>query len=289
MAAGDCPGRDALSRLVELREDRELFLDEECCAVIRGYIFRDLVSLPGTSLRAKIILAAVLGASLAAAAYGVAMLAAFPLGAGLVGLLIAFGAYRGHCRELAACRLFTCEERLAIIDEIVAAGHVSAEEAIALRANVEKLAREAPELATPWNRAAEAHEAAELEAKLGQIAASRVSRCSEALERFGDYARGPLVVLIPAAMVTVVLGELAGFPKLATILFLMVWIYFSVSMFGVFGVRMILQAYLTFRARLARGDKASAWSGLALRSLPGMISVCLVAVGCWACAQGILK
>lgn len=289
MAADDCPGRDALRRLVELREDRELFLDEGSCAVIRGYIFRDLVSLPRTSLRAKIILAAVVAASLAAAAYGVAVLSVFRLGSGLVGLLIAFGAYRGHCRELAACRQFTREERLAIVDEIVAAGYVSAEEAISLRADVEKLARDAPELAVPWDRAAAVQEAAELETQLKQIAASRAARWSEALERFGDYVRVPLVGLIPAAMVTVVLGGLAGFPKVATTLFLIVGAYSILCTFGVFGVRMFLQGYLLFRVRLARGEKMSAWCGLALFSLFGNFIVYLAVVVLLACVEGILN
>jgi len=228
-------------------------------------------------------------ASLAAVSYGVAMLAAFPLGAGLVGLLIAFGAYRSHCCELAACRLFTCEERLAIIDEIEAAGHVSAEEAISLRADVEKLARDAAELAAPWDRAAAAQEAARDAAFQEQIAASRASRWSDALGQFGEYVWKSLVVLIPAAMVTVILGGLAGFPKLANVLFLTVAAYAFACVLGAFGVRMILSAYLAFLAGLARGDQGSAWSSLMLRSLPGIFSICLAAVGFWACVEEILK
>lgn len=91
MGAHYCPGRDALSRLVELRGDRELFLDEESCAVIRGYIFRDLVSLPRISFRTKIILAAVAATSLAATTYGVVMSAELFLSFGLTVLLISFG------------------------------------------------------------------------------------------------------------------------------------------------------------------------------------------------------
>ncbi|HUY92598.1 MAG TPA: hypothetical protein VMV10_27915 [Pirellulales bacterium] len=177
----------------------------------------------------------------------------------------------------------------AIIDQIEAAEHVSAEEAIVLRAGVEKLAQDAPELAAPWDRAVAAQEAAELQAELKRIAASRASRWSDALKRFGDYVWKSLLALIPAAIATLVLGELAGLSKLAPILFLTLGIYCSVCVFGASGVWMILQAYLTFRVRLARGEKASAWSGLALRSLPGMFFIYLASAGSWGCLQGILR
>lgn len=289
MAADDCPGRDALNRLVELRSDRELFLDEESCAVIRGYIFQNLVALPRTSLAQKIVFSALVAASLSATVYGVVTSAELFLSYGLTGLAIAAAAYRSHGRELAACRRFTCEERLAIIDQIEAAGHVSAEEAIDLRAGVEKLAREAPELGVPWDRAAAAQEATRDAAIQEQIAASRASRWSDVLARFGDYVWKSLVVLIPAAMVTVIVGGLAGFAKLATALFLTVAAYAFACVPGTFGLRMILLAYLTYRAGLARGDQWSAWTSLLLRSLPGIFSICLAAAGFWACVQGILK
>lgn len=289
VAADDCPGRDALNRLVELRSDRELFLDEESCAVIRGYIFQNLATLPRTSLAQKIVFSALVAVSLSATVYGVVTSAELFLSFGLTGFAIAFAAYRSHCRELAACRQFTCEERLAIIDEIVAAGHVSAEEAISLRADVEKLARDAPELAAPWDRAAAAQEAARDAAFREQIAASRASRWSDVLARFGDYVQRPLFVLIPAAVVAVVLGGLAGFPKVATTLFLIVGAYSILCTFGVFGVRMFLQGYLLFRVRLARGEKISAWCGLALFSLFGNFIVYLAVVVLLACVEGILN
>lgn len=146
MSTDDCPGRESLRRLVELRGDRELFLDEKSFVEIRADILRELVTLPRISLTMKFALIGSLAASIAATAYGVAMLEQLPLNFGLIGILVFVLGYSGRLIEIAACRKFSRKQRLAVIDELEAAGCVSASEAIALRAGVEKLARESREL-----------------------------------------------------------------------------------------------------------------------------------------------
>ena len=295
MAANDCPGRDALRRLVELREDRELFLDEESCGVIRGYILRDLVALPHTSRPAKIGFAVFAVASLAATAYGLKTPALIILNVGAVGLPFSVGTYLGHKRELAACRQFTREERLDVIDEIETAAFISAGEAAGLRANVEKLARETPELAeeswiaVPWNRAAAALEAARGEASLAQIAASRASRWSDVLERFDEWRASRDLRLIASALGSSAVAYLTGQTLLAKALFCVPFVYLGLFIFGAAGVWMTLQAYLIFRIRLADGERASAWIGLALRSLPCAFVLSLGAVACWVFVAAFVR
>lgn len=94
MAADDRAGRDALRRLVELRGDRESFLDDKSFVAIRTSILRDLVTLPRTPLALKIAFAVFAIASLVATAYGTATITIPYLYAGLVGLVVSGLAYR---------------------------------------------------------------------------------------------------------------------------------------------------------------------------------------------------